>query len=60
MRKKGNESTIHYELTTMYLMNSEHVVRLYDHFEDAVNVYLVMEFVDGVIRLLSRSNCMKM
>lgn len=30
--KKGNESTIHHELTTMYMLDSEYVVRLHDHF----------------------------
>ena len=34
IRKKGNEGTIHYELTTLYKFNFEHVVKLYDHFED--------------------------
>jgi serine/threonine protein kinase len=46
--KQGNELTIHHELTVMYSLDCPHIVRLYDHFEDDVNVYLVLELVEGV------------
>jgi serine/threonine protein kinase len=29
----------------MYTLHSPHIVRLYDHFEDEMNVYLVLELV---------------
>jgi len=32
----------------MYSLDCPHIVRLYDHFEDEVNVYLVLELVEGV------------
>jgi serine/threonine protein kinase len=32
----------------MYALDSEFIVKLYDHFETATAIYLVLEFVEGV------------
>lgn len=32
----------------MYALDSEFIVKLYDHFESATAIYLVLEFVEGV------------
>lgn len=38
---------------TLYKINSKYVIRFFDHFEDRENAYLIMEFVDGVVVLLT-------
>jgi len=32
----------------MYSLNHKHIIRLYNHFEDENNLYLVIEFAMGV------------
>lgn len=33
----------------MYSLNHPYILKLYNHFEDDINVYLILEFVGGVI-----------
>ena len=33
----------------MYSLNHPYILKLYNHFEDDVNIYLVLEFASGVI-----------
>lgn len=39
---------INQELSIMYALDSEFIVRLYDHFETTAAIYLVLELVEGV------------
>lgn len=36
------------EVKIMYSLNHPFVLKLYNHFEDDTNIYLVLEFVSGV------------
>lgn len=43
------------EVKIMYSLNNENIIKLYNHFEDDKNIYLVIEFASGVIFLISHS-----
>jgi len=36
------------EVKIMYSLNNEYIIKLYNHFEDEKNIYLVIEFASGV------------
>ena len=36
------------EVKIMYSLNNENIIKLYNHFEDDKNIYLVIEFASGV------------
>lgn len=38
------------EVKIMYSLNHENIVKLYNHFEDDKNIYLVIEFASGVTK----------
>lgn len=44
IEKTGLLQSIKREVSIMYQLKDEHVVRLYDHFEDKHKVYLILEF----------------
>ena len=48
------------EVKIMYSLNHPYILKLYNHFEDDVNIYLVLEFASGVYNLIknNRDNCM--
>jgi len=35
------------EVKIMYSLNHKNIIRLYNHFEDEKNIYLVIEFASG-------------
>ena len=37
------------EVKIMYSLNHPYILKLYNHFEDDINVYLILEFVGGVL-----------
>lgn len=39
------------EVKIMYSLNNENIIKLYNHFEDDKNIYLVIEFASGVLFL---------
>ena len=41
-------SRIEREIEFLKMLNNDHVVRIYDHFEEGGNLYIVMELVDGL------------
>lgn len=47
---KSNDMTeqIINEVKIMYSLNHDNIVKLYNHFEDEKNVYMILEFVQGV------------
>ena len=49
---KSNDMTeqIINEVKIMYSLNHENIVKLYNHFEDEKNVYMILEFVQGVTK----------
>ena len=47
LKEAGMESQAIKEVKIMYSLNQEHIVKLYNHFEDDVNCYLVLEFLEG-------------
>lgn len=36
------------EVKIMYLLNHPYILKLYNHFEDDINISLVLEFAEGV------------
>jgi serine/threonine protein kinase len=36
------------EVKIMYSLNHPYILKLYNHFEDEINIYLILEFVGGV------------
>lgn len=36
------------EVKIMYSLNNENIIKLFNHFEDDKNIYLVIEFASGV------------
>ena len=37
------------EVKIMYSLNHPYILKLYNHFEDDINIYLVLEFAPNVI-----------
>ena len=37
------------EVKIMYSLNNENIIKLYNHFEDDKNIYLIIEFASGVL-----------
>lgn len=37
------------EVKIMYSLNHDYIIKLYNHFEDDKNVYLILEFAQGVL-----------
>ena len=35
------------EVKIMYSINNNHIIKLYNHFEDEISLYLVLEFAEG-------------
>ena len=46
LKKNKMENQIQNEVKIMYSLDNENIVRLFNHFEDDENVYLVMEFAE--------------
>jgi serine/threonine protein kinase len=46
IKKNKMENQIQNEVKIMYSLDNEHIVRLFNHFEDEQNIYLVMEFAE--------------
>ena len=45
---------VNHELEIMYQLNSEYIIKVYDHFQDQKNIYIVLEYADGVLYLILR------
>ena len=43
---------VNHELEIMYQLNSEYIIKVIDHFQDQNNIYIVLEYADGVSYLL--------
>lgn len=46
LKKNKMENQIQNEVKIMYSLDNEHIVKLFNHFEDDQNIYLVMEFAE--------------
>jgi len=49
LKASGMISQIKTEIKIMYSLAHENIIKLYNHFEDDTNVYLVIEYASGVI-----------
>lgn len=49
------------EVRIMYSLNHPYILKLFNHFEDDLNIYLVLEFAPGVIIniIYLRDNCIQ-
>lgn len=43
------------EIKIMYSLQHDHIIKLYNHFEDDNYIYLVIEYASGVILYISNS-----
>lgn len=39
------------EIKIMYSLQHDHIIKLYNHFEDDESIYLVLEYASGVLTL---------
>lgn len=43
----------------MYQLDCEFIIKVHDHFQDQKNIYIILEYADGVRMTLIRSNSTK-
>lgn len=58
IRKSRMEKQVANETKIMYSLDHENIIKLYNHFEDEKNVYLLMEYADKVTGASSRGSFM--
>lgn len=54
LKKTGMVEQMVNEVKIMYSLNHPYILKLYNHFEDDINLYLILEFVSGVISLFNK------
>lgn len=48
LKNSGMIEQITTEIKIMYSLNHENIVKLFNHFEDDTNVYLIIDYAPGV------------
>ena len=58
LKQSGMTEQITTEIRIMYSLSHENIVKLFNHFEDDNNIYLVIDYAPGVIKsaIISLSN----
>lgn len=51
LKASGMIDQIKTEIKIMYSLQHEHIIKLFNHFEDDEHIYLIIEYASGVINL---------